>query len=82
VTFVTSVNASAVSSASGDLRCFVDKDGQLVGLEQGGSAACSTSGDPVIVPTTKGYISQIQLAYTSSCPRLLLFLLVLPSLLA
>ena len=64
VTFVTSVNASAASSAAGDLRCFVDKDGQLVGLEQGGAAACSTSGEAIVVPTTKGYISQIQLAYT------------------
>ncbi len=64
VTFVTSVNASAASSAAGDLRCFVDKEGQLVGLEQGGAAACSLSGDAVVVPTTKGYISQVQLAYT------------------
>ena len=65
VTFVGSISASSSSSPPGDLRCFVDPStGQLVGLEQGGAAACSTSGDVVVVPTSSGYISQIQLAYT------------------
>lgn len=64
VTFVISVNNSS-SSPGGDLKCFVDPTtGQLVGLEQSGAAACSTSGSVVSVPTSTSYISQLKLAYT------------------
>ena len=64
VTYVSFVNASP--SPAGDLRCFVDPaTGQLVGLEQSGSVACSVASDVVVVPTsTAGYISQVKLAYT------------------
>ena len=66
VTFVPSVNISSSPQPASDLMCFVDsKTGQLVGLGQSGSAACSASGNLVVVPTSQGrYISQIKLAYT------------------
>ena len=56
-------------STAADLRCFVDPaTGQLVGLEQAGSVACSTASDVVVVPTATSaagaYISQVKLAYT------------------
>ena len=63
VSFVNSVNTSAFSGSS--IKCFVDpKTGQLVGLEQAGLTACSTTGDVTVVPTSAGYISQVKLAYT------------------
>ena len=58
-------SSNSTSPPAGDLRCFVDPaTGQLVGLEQSGSAACSTGGDVVVVPTSSGYVSQIMVAYT------------------
>jgi hypothetical protein len=68
VTYASSVAGSS-SLAASDLRCFVDPaTGQLVGLEQAGSVACSTASDVVAVPTATSaagtYISQIKLAYT------------------
>ena len=62
VSIVNSVNTSSGSS----IRCFVDpKTGQLIGLEQAGVTACSTTtGDVVDIPASAGYISQIKLAYT------------------
>ena len=65
VTYVSSVNASP--SPAGDLRCFVDPaTGQLLGLEQSGTAACSVASDVVVVVplSTGSYISQVKLAYT------------------
>ena len=66
VTYASSVNASP--SPAGDLRCFVDPaTGQLLGLEQSGTAACSVASDVVVVVvplSTGSYISQVKLAYT------------------
>jgi hypothetical protein len=64
VTFVSSVNRSPTPTT--DIRCIVDPVlGQLVGLEQANSVACSTVGDVVVVPTgSKGYISQVKLGYS------------------
>lgn len=64
VTYASSVIASP--TIAGDIKCFVDPaTGQLVGLEQSGFVAGSTSSDVVVVPTSTGsYISQVKLAYT------------------
>jgi hypothetical protein len=65
VTYVSSVKASP--SPAGDLRCFVDPaTGQLLGLEQSVTAACSVASDVVVVVpmSTGSYISQVKLAYT------------------
>ena len=63
---VSYVSSVAASPAASDLICYVDPaTGQVVGLQQAGSVACSTASSTVVVPTSsRGYISQIKLAYT------------------
>ena len=69
VTYASS-SVAASSLAASDLKCFVDPvTGQLVGLEQAGSVACSPASSSVVVPFATAaapgaYISQIKLAYT------------------
>ena len=64
VTIAPSVRNPSLPTA--DLQCFVSPTtGQLVGLQQGGTSACSTTSTSVVtVPTSTNYISQIKLAYT------------------
>lgn len=67
VTFVPFSNATVSSSPAKDLLCFVEPaTGQLTGLSQGGSLACSAAAGAavVVVPTSKGHVSQIRLGYS------------------